>query len=111
MCYFCVLSQEASRKCQRFSKLCPSVPRFPCGISCSMCPFYKRAFFKREIFGVVFSIKGKNRHPMCLGASLGCFTPGEEIPVHKILTAGRVLAFPWHHHSLVTSTSSPGATG
>lgn len=59
-------------------------------------------FLKETFFGLFFSIKGKNRHQTCPGASLGCFTPGEGIPVHKILKAGRVLAFPRHHHNPVT---------
>lgn len=47
----CVCSAtKLPRKCKRFSKLCLYVPRFPCGISCSTRPFYKLAFFKREIF-------------------------------------------------------------
>lgn len=44
------LATKLLRKCKRFSKLCLSVPRFPCGISCSTRPFYKLAFFKRDIF-------------------------------------------------------------
>lgn len=92
MLLLCAQPRSFSESVEDFpSSVCLSVPRFPSGISCSTRPFYKLAFFKREIFWVVFSIKGKNRHQTCTGASLGCFTPGEGVPVHRILRAGRIL--------------------
>lgn len=92
-CYVCVLSHEASQKVFQAVSVRPVAPSWLPPVP--HVPSVNWHFLEERFFlGLFFSIKGKNRHQTCPGACLGCFTAGEGIPVHRILKAERVLAFP-----------------